>query len=264
MTSMRLRSDGGVFQRHASSGRCSSFSKLARSSSSARAIASISSIRCSSSSMRVEICSSFFISGCTFCVRIDSSSTSVTALRRRILQAAAQLPAFLLAQASRSRLLLKSSTFCSRRCSSVLEVVRHALQDLVLFEVLGERDLDGAVEGQIAGVDALQRFDDVAQGIIAFEDFAAEALAGDLDLLGERRFPRCGSSSGISPIWVRYIRTGSSMRRPSLPRPMKAEVEFGHSASVVGDVGEPRPASRSSASSSSISSMPCSSSSSNS
>ena len=66
--------------------------------------------------------------------------------------------------------------------------MRHALEDLVLLQVLGQRHLDGAVERQVAGVDALERLDDVAQGVVAFEDLAAEALAGDLDLLGERDF----------------------------------------------------------------------------
>src|SRR5207245_9098536 len=69
-----------------------------------------------------------------------------------------------------------------------LEVVRHALEDLVLLEVLGERDLDRAVEGQIAGVNTLERIDHLAQGVVAFEDFAAETLAGDFDLLGESDF----------------------------------------------------------------------------
>ena len=69
-----------------------------------------------------------------------------------------------------------------------LQVVRHALEDLVLLEVLGQRHLDGAVEGQVAGVDALERLDDLPQGVIAFEHLAAEALAGDLDLLGEGDF----------------------------------------------------------------------------
>ena len=35
-----------------------------------------------------------------------------------------------------------------------LQVVRHPLEDLVLLQVLGQRDLDRAVERQLAGVDA--------------------------------------------------------------------------------------------------------------
>ncbi len=66
--------------------------------------------------------------------------------------------------------------------------MRHALEDLVLFQVLGQRHLDGAVEGQVAGVDALQGFDDLTEGVIALEHLAAEALAGDLDLLGQGDF----------------------------------------------------------------------------
>ena len=68
------------------------------------------------------------------------------------------------------------------------QVVRHAGEDLLLLEVLGLRDLHGAVEGKFAAVDALERLDDAAQGEIAFEDFAAEAAAGDFDLFGEVDF----------------------------------------------------------------------------
>ena len=69
-----------------------------------------------------------------------------------------------------------------------LQVVRHPLEDLVLFEVLGQRHLDGAVEGQVAGVDALERLDDLLQGAVALQHLAAEALAGDFDLLGQGDF----------------------------------------------------------------------------
>ena len=64
----------------------------------------------------------------------------------------------------------------------------HALEDLVFFQVLGERDLHRAVEGEVAQVDAFERVDDLAQGAVAFEHLAAEALAGDFDLLGQRDF----------------------------------------------------------------------------
>jgi hypothetical protein len=37
-------------------------------------------------------------------------------------------------------------------------------------------------------VHALERVDHLTQGVIAFEDFAAEALAGDFDLLGQGDF----------------------------------------------------------------------------
>ena len=68
------------------------------------------------------------------------------------------------------------------------QVVRHSLKDLVFLEVLGLRDLDGAVERQVAGLHALERLEDVAKGVIAFEDFATEAPARDFDLLRERNF----------------------------------------------------------------------------
>jgi len=63
--------------------------------------------------------------------------------------------------------------------------VGHAPQDLVLLEVLGDGDLHGAVEGELAGVDLLQDVDHEAQGVVALEDLAAEAAAGDLDPLGQ-------------------------------------------------------------------------------
>src|SRR5262249_11764568 len=66
------------------------------------------------------------------------------------------------------------------------QVVRHPLEDLVFLEVLGEGNLDGAIEGKLAGVDALEGFDDLAKYPVAFEDLATEALASDVNLLGQR------------------------------------------------------------------------------
>ena len=62
------------------------------------------------------------------------------------------------------------------------------LENLVLLQVLGQRHLDRAVEGQVAGVDPFERVDDVTEGPIALQHLAAEALAGDLDLLGQGDF----------------------------------------------------------------------------
>src|SRR5262245_7092639 len=68
------------------------------------------------------------------------------------------------------------------------QVVRHPLEDLVFLEVLGEGNLDGAIEGKLAGVDALEGLDHLAKYPVAFENLASETLAGDLDLLGQRDF----------------------------------------------------------------------------
>ena len=63
--------------------------------------------------------------------------------------------------------------------------MRHPPQDLVLLEVLGDRDLDSPIEGEITLVDLLEHVDDQGQGEVALEHLAAELFAGDLDLLGE-------------------------------------------------------------------------------
>ncbi len=69
-----------------------------------------------------------------------------------------------------------------------LQVVRHTVENLVFLQVLSHRHLHGAVEGKFAAVYSLQRFDDAGESIVAFEDFAAEAVAGDFNALGEVDF----------------------------------------------------------------------------
>ena len=88
ITSTRLASDLGVSSviRIRS---LSSLTRLARSSLPARP-ARYSLSRKTSSPIRAEICSSRFISGWTFWVRIDSSSTRLTALHRRRLRLASK------------------------------------------------------------------------------------------------------------------------------------------------------------------------------
>ena len=110
----------------------------------------------SSSSIRAEICSSFFISGWTFCVRIDSSSTSVTALRRRTRSWRRSVRRVVLGGA-RVEDLGEVLLVLLHQVFQRPQVVRHPLEDLVLFQVLRQRHLDGAVERQVAGVDALER-----------------------------------------------------------------------------------------------------------
>ncbi len=68
------------------------------------------------------------------------------------------------------------------------QVVRHPGQDLLLGQPLGQRDLDRAVERQLALVDLLQRVHGLAHGQVAAQHGAAEPLAGDFDLLGQRDF----------------------------------------------------------------------------
>ena len=72
------------------------------------------------------------------------------------------------------------------------QVVRHPLEDFVLLQILRLRHLDGAVERQVPGVDALQGLEDVPQGVVALQHLAAEAAAGDFDLLGQRDFLLAG------------------------------------------------------------------------
>ena len=65
------------------------------------------------------------------------------------------------------------------------EVVRHAGDDLLLGEPLGQRDLDRAVEGQRALVNLNQRADGHPHRHGATNDRAAEPFPRDLDLLGQ-------------------------------------------------------------------------------
>ena len=78
------------------------------------------------------------------------------------------------------------------------QVVRHPPQDLVLFQVLGDRHLDGAVEGELAVVDLLEDIDDQGQGEVALEHLAAEPLAGDLDPLGQVDFLLAGQEGDLA------------------------------------------------------------------
>ena len=120
------------------------------------------SICFSSSSIRAEICSSFFISGWTFCVRMRQlfdERHRLAAANTRAAGASVRSSSSTCAGVEKLwrnlRLILLHQMF------ERLQVVRHALEDLVFFEVLGQRHLDGAVERQVAGVDALERVDDL-------------------------------------------------------------------------------------------------------
>ena len=161
------------------------------------------------SSMRRDISRSWRTIGCTRRVRRLSSSTSVSALRRLRQK---RLRAAIASSDSVRRLIscLKSARLLLEQVLERRQVVRHAGHDLLFGQPLGERDLDRAVEGQGAAMHFGQRADRGRQREIAAEHGAAEALAGDFDLFGQRDF-LSRVSSGISAICVRYIRTGSSL-----------------------------------------------------
>ena len=93
-----------------------------------------------------------------------------------------------------------------------------AAEDLVLLQLVGHRDLHGAVEGQFALVDPPQDLDGRLHHVVARQHLAAELAAGHLDLPGQGHFFAAATSSGISPICVRYIRTGSSDQDSSSSR----------------------------------------------
>ena len=66
--------------------------------------------------------------------------------------------------------------------------MRQPAEDLVLLQPIGDRHLDGAVERQLALVDALQDLYRDPHHIVAGQQLAAEAGPRDLDLLGQRDF----------------------------------------------------------------------------
>ena len=68
------------------------------------------------------------------------------------------------------------------------QIVRHAGQNLLFGQPLGERDLDRAVERQRAAMDLGQRANRGVQGEMATEHGAAKPLARDFDLFGQRDF----------------------------------------------------------------------------
>ena len=166
---------------------CSSFSRLARSSLAARLPCSAST-SASSSSIRVADLLQLLHQ------RLDLLRADRQLLDQRDGLAAAERgaggggrrcrPPAVRSSSSWS----KSSSFCSIRCSSVRRLcgIRWRILSFSRFSVW--RHLDGAVERQVAGVDALERLDDLAQGVVALQHLAAEAAAGDLDLLGQGDF----------------------------------------------------------------------------
>ena len=137
--------------------------------------------------MRRELSSICRIIACTRRVRRLSSSTSVSILRRRRMNRC-RASSHSARGVRRLISLRKSSRFCSSRCCERPQVVRHAGDDLLFGQPLGQRDLDRAVEGQDAVVHFVQRVDRGLHREIAAEHRAAESLPRDLDLLGQRDF----------------------------------------------------------------------------
>ena len=66
------------------------------------------------------------------------------------------------------------------------EIVRHAGQNLLFGQPFRERHLDRAVKRQVAAMHARQGLHGHLHGVVAAEHGAAETLARDLDLLGQR------------------------------------------------------------------------------
>ena len=65
------------------------------------------------------------------------------------------------------------------------QIVGHAARHLLLGEAFGERDLDRAIEGQLARLDPLEDGDRRTEGVVIRQDRAAIAASRDLDLLGQ-------------------------------------------------------------------------------
>ena len=146
---------------------------------------------------------------CTRRVRRLSSSTSVSILRRRRMNRLRAVRLRSADVAAIDQLAEVLPVLLRSGASSVLQVVRHAGDDLLLGQPLGQRDLDRAVEGQDAAVDLDQRADRGPHRQVAADHRAAEPLAGDLDLLGQGDFLFAASTAESRPSAIRYMRIGS-------------------------------------------------------
>ena len=69
-----------------------------------------------------------------------------------------------------------------------MQIVRQAAENLVLFELVGHRHLHGAIERQVAVVDAPQHLHRGLHHVVAFQNLVAEPRAGHLDLFGQSDF----------------------------------------------------------------------------
>ena len=78
------------------------------------------------------------------------------------------------------------------------QIVRQPAENLVLLELIGHRDLHGAVERQLAVVHAPQHLDRRLHHVVALQHLVAEPGAGDLDLLGQRDFLLPGQQRNLA------------------------------------------------------------------
>ena len=79
-----------------------------------------------------------------------------------------------------------------------VQIVRQPAENLVLLELVGHRDLHGAVEGQLAVVDPPQHLHRRLHHVVAFQDLVAEPRAGHLDLLGQGDFLLPGQQRNLA------------------------------------------------------------------
>ena len=68
------------------------------------------------------------------------------------------------------------------------QVGGQAAENLVLLQLIGHRDLHGAIEGQFALVDAAQHLEGRLHHVVALQHLAAEPGPGELDLPGQGHF----------------------------------------------------------------------------
>ena len=190
----------------------SSFSRLALSSRACRWPSS-ASIDCSSSSMRAEICSSFFISGWIFCVRIDNSSTRVTHLRRRM-RSTRRNRSFSSSSTRGSANCSKSAWFCSIRCSRVRRLcgIRAMILSFSRFSVSETLMVRSNGNAPLA---TLPRVSTTWNSAPSHSSTLRRKRLRVTSIFLARAISCSRFSSGMLPICVRYIRTGSSMRRVS-------------------------------------------------
>ena len=78
------------------------------------------------------------------------------------------------------------------------QIVRQATEDLVLLELIGYRDLHGAIERQLAVLDAPQHLHGRLHHVIAFQHLVAEPRPGKLDLLGQGHFLLPGQQRNLA------------------------------------------------------------------
>ncbi len=181
-------------------------------------------------------------------VRMESSSTKVTDLYRR--RRRDRLSASLARGSSSSRYRPKSLWFWSRRRSRVRRLcgMRWRILSFSRFSVSDTFTVRSKGSSPVCTFRRVSTTCCITPSTSStFERKRRRVIS--IFLASEISCSRF--SRGISPIWVRYMRTGSSTRRPS-----SSSKKVTSSLTETSSAGRP---SRSSASVSSISSIPCSS-----